>query len=378
MNYFLELLQVALRHRDALSGIPTEEEWELVYQLAEEQAVTGIMLSALERLAESQKPDQMILLQWIGTGQMIEQQNLVMNKAVVRLCRMMTEQGIRIFVFKGQSVATYYPEPHLRQSGDIDFYCHHEDWEKAVRLFCDEKGMELNDLHTRKDVSFTWEDVVYEMHNRITLFNYPCYRRYWEKVVMPEILAHPYTVKIDGYEVPTLAPTYNALYIFVHIFQHLIASGIGLRQFVDWYYVLNANSNLNANVIDVEVLERHLKGLGLRKAYSGLGAILTDYLGMKEDVFPFEISDDDHKRAEKLKTNILEMGNFGHNVQYKSKNMWAHGLEHIWRMTKQAWVFHHYAPMEAWWHIPSMFLWWMKKIGRLIKRHLPFCRNNNI
>lgn len=364
MNYFLELLQVALRHRDVLSGIPSDVEWELVYQLAEEQAVTGIMLSALERLPESQKPDQMILLQWIGVTQMIEQQNLVMNKAVVRLCRMMTEQGIRIFVFKGQSVATVYPKPQLRQSGDIDFYCHHEDWEKAVRFFRDEKGMELNDLHTRKDVSFTWEDVVYEMHNRITLFNYPCYERYWEKVVMPDILVHPYTVKIDGYEVQTLAPIYNALYVFVHIFQHLIASGIGLRQFVDWYYVLNAKTN----EIDVEVLEKHLKGLGLRKAYSGLGAILTDYLGMREEPFPFEISDEDHKRAEKLMANILEMGNFGHNVQYKSKNMWAHGLEHMWRMTKQAWVFHHYAPVEAWWHIPSMFPWWVKKTGRMIRK----------
>lgn len=73
------------------------------------------------------------------------------------------------------------------------------------------------------------------------------------------------------------------------------------------------NANHNANLIIVEVLERHLEKLGLRKAYSGLGAIFTDYLGMKEDLFPFEISADDQKRAEMLMTNILEMGNFGHN-----------------------------------------------------------------
>lgn len=82
MNNFLELLQVALKRRDALSGIPTSEEWEQVYSLSEEQTVTGILLSGLERLPESQKPDQMIQLQRIGLAQMIEQQNVVMNKAV--------------------------------------------------------------------------------------------------------------------------------------------------------------------------------------------------------------------------------------------------------------------------------------------------------
>ena len=120
--------------------------------------------------------------------------------------------------------------------------------------------------------------------------------------------------------------------------------------------------------INVEVLERHLKGIGLDKAYRGLGAMLTEYLGLEETLFPFIISEQDRKRLPALWQNMQERGNFGHNVKYKTKNMMAHGLEHIWRMTKQSREFYHYAPAEAWWHIPSMFKWWGIKIRRMITK----------
>ena len=183
---------------------------------------------------------------------------------------------------------------------------------------------------------------------------------------MPEILEHPYSINIDGHDIPTLAPTYNALFIFVHIFQHLIADGIALRQFCDWARVLSVQNG----AIDLMLLESHLKNLGLLKAYTGLGAMLTEYLGLPEEQFPFMISDQDRKRLPALWENMQERGNFGQKVQYRTKNMMAHGLEHLWRMSKQAREFYHYAPAEAWWHIPSMFPWWIEKITRMARKGL--------
>ncbi len=361
---FFELLQIALGNRECLSRGLSAEEWEQIYNLSQEQAIFGVMLEGIQRLPQDQLPPKLLLLQWIGETNLIQQQNEVMDKAVVRLCRVMGEEGIRIFVFKGQSVAAFYDDHSLRQSGDIDFYCNSENWEKAVHYFKDKIGLQLNDLNSQKDVCFTWDGVIYEMHNQITVFNYPIHSRYWKRVVMPEILAHPYSVRVNGEDVPTLAPTYNALFIFIHIFQHLIADGIALRQFCDWARVLTVQHN----EIDVDILQSHLKGLGLLKAYSGLGAMLTEMLGLGPTLFPFEISDMDKERLPALWQNMLERGNFGHNVKYKTKNMWAHGLEHILRMNKQAREFYHYAPAEAWWHIPQLFSWWPIKICRMLKR----------
>ena len=312
--------------------------------------------------------------------QQIQQRNAVMDCAVVELCQMMENEGIRVFVFKGQTVGYLYTEHALRQSGDIDFYCHQEDWTRAVSLLQDRLGIKINDLSAMKDVSFVWKGVTYEMHKRITYFCYPRHERYWRQMVMPEILAQPYSVKINGYDVPTLSPTHNALFIFVHIFQHLIADGIALRQFCDWAVLLSQqvkNEELIVNNYSIDVLEKHLEGLGLRKAYTGLGALLTDYLGLPEEQFPFAISDEDHRRLPALWQNMQERGNFGHNVKYKSKNMMVHGLEHLWRMSKQAREFYHYAPAEAWWHIPSMFPWWVTKIKRMVaKGETVACQRN--
>ena len=365
-NLFFELLQIALGNRKSLSQGLSSGEWEYIYNLSKEQAIFGVILKGIQHLPQSQLPPKLFLLQWIGETNIIQQQNEIMDKAVVELCQMMIDEGIRIFVFKGQTVGVLYDDPSLRQSGDIDFYCYSEDWEKAVHFFKHKKGLQINDLHSQKDISFNFDDVIYEMHNQITLFNYPIHSRYWKETVMPDIIAHPYSVKVGGEDVPTLAPTYNALFIFIHIFQHLIADGIALRQFCDWAWVLTTQHD----EIEIDLLRRHLKELGLLEAYTGLGAVLTEMLGLDPELFPFEIRDKDRERLPALWQNMLERGNFGHNVSYKTKNMYAHGLEHLWRMSKQAREFYHYAPAEAWWHIPHMFSWWSIKIRRILKESI--------
>lgn len=360
----LRLVRAALwgTHEPLDGQTMRHDRFEQLTQLAIEQAVMGLVSQGLmDSGIRLEKEDALNLY---AVQQQIKHQNKVMDEAVVELYKRMKEEGIRIFVFKGQSVGALYPDHSLRQSGDIDFYCHHEDWQKAVDYFRNRVGLHLNDLNSQKDVCFHWKGVTYEMHNQITMFCYPGHQKYWKKVVMPEILDHPYTVKVNGEDIPTLAPTYNALFIFVHIFQHLIADGIALRQFCDWARVLSTQHD----EINVEVLERHLKGIGLDKAYRGLGAMLTEYLGLEETLFPFVISEHDRKRLPALWQNMQERGNFGRNVTYKSKNMMAHGLEHLWRMSKQAREFYHYAPAEAWWHIPSMFPWWVEKVKRMVKK----------
>ena len=360
----LELLRGSLwgTRTDLKGQTWSHEQYQAVMMLAKEQAVAGLVAQGLtESGVRLERKD---ALEVFSIMQQIRQRNAEMDDTVVHLCRMMEQENIRVFVFKGQSVAVLYLDPGLRQSGDIDFYCHHEDWSRAVCLLQDKLGLHLNDLNSKKDVSFVWNGVMYEMHKHITSFSYPRHEHYWRNCVMTEILEHPYRVCINGYDVPTLAPTYNALFIFVHIFQHLIADGIALRQFCDWARVLSVLKG----EMDVSLLGSHLKNLGLLKAYTGLGAMLTEYLGIPKEQFPFEISDEDRKRLPSLWANMQERGNFGHNVSYNSKNMMLHGLEHLWRMSKQARDFYHYSPAEAWWHIPAMFPWWVIKIGRILKK----------
>ena len=353
----------------------THRQYESLMTLAREQAVSGLVGQAL--INSGVRLERQDALELFATIQGIRKQNARMDEAVVTLCQEMKNAGIRIFVFKGQTLAPLYPDAGLRQCGDIDFFVYPEDWNRAIKWFRENGNVEPYGLNTEKDVAFTYDGIAYEMHRMLTLFMYPPHSRYWEGTVMGEILTGARAeslessrtetgmgvkmVKVNDYDVPTLGATYNVLYVFVHIFQHLISDGIGVRQFCDWAMVVNGNDK-----VDVELLQKHLEGIGLRRAFTGLGTILTDYLGIPEEAFPFETTEDDHQKAPALFGNMIEMGNFGHNKQYKDNRGIRHAMQHLGRISLQARRFYHYAPAEAWWRIPYMFKWWVKKVGMMM------------
>ena len=330
-----------------------------VCDLARKQAAEGLIIKGI--FDSGLKLDRPDLIDLVGKRQSIWQGNLELDQAVADLCSSLHDAGIRIWVVKGQTLAQLYPEPKSRSCGDIDFLCHPDDWEKAVAYFTKEHNVVFINPITPKDEGFSIKGIKYEMHRTLVMLSSPSHQRYWDTVVMDEILASDESIEICGVRVPVLPPTINALYVFAHIFGHFISEGIGLRQFCDWALVLKHYKPR----IDVAQLEAHLEGIGLKKAFIGFGAILTDYLGLPYEDFPFEIPQEFHRRAGSLWKNILELGNFGKNKKYLRSSGPIHGLQHLWRIAGQAIKFHYYAPSESWWKIPRMFMWWGEKIKRI-------------
>lgn len=326
--------------------------------LARAQAMKGLVAQGLmDSGVRLERTDAMEVAVQLST---LERRNTELDAAVVWLCRTMQEQGIRIWVFKGQTLAPFYPNPKARSCGDIDFLCHPDDWQLARDIFCTKLGRNISDTNSTKHVEFQLQGVQFEMHRMLTDFAYPKSQKYWDSVVMAQVLQSSETMPINGFPVPVLPSTINALYVFVHIFYHFIIDGIGLRQFCDWALVMQCQQD----DINKDTLKQHLEGIGLLKAFTGFGAILTNYLGLSKEVFPFPITEKESKHATHLLNNILEKGNFGHNHHYFQSSGVIHGLEHLWEIGKQAYRFSHYAPKEAWWRIPKMFEWWGEKIKR--------------
>ncbi len=365
---FLSLLRYALwvTASEGVTGKLPHDHYVSLIELSKQQTVAGLISQALiDNNVKLEEDDAMDVCSLLVS---IKRQNQKIDDAVVNLCKMMDERHIRILVMKGQTLSVFYPQPELRQCGDIDFICHPDDIDKAVQFLKKDLGLKLSDHGSDKHARFTMDDVKYEIHRMLTNFAYPPSHHYWEKVYMKEAWEHPYTVEVNGYPVPTLAPTYNAVYVFEHILFHLIMDGVGLRQFCDWAVFLHQHKA----TINKEQLVKHLEGVRLKKAYSGLGAVLTDYLGLPEESFPLPITPKDHKKAESLFKNLIEWGNFGHNLQYKNSHGPLHGLEHLRRIGSQAWQFKSYAPAELLWRVPYMLKWWTK---RGVRRFTPFCKS---
>ena len=111
MSLFVELIQIALGTRTVLSRIPSENEWQQIYEIAAKQSLVGIVLSGIEVIraknVELSVP-KILLLQWIGEVQMIEQQNKKLNEAAEHLIRVFKNGRLRSCVLKGQGVARLY------------------------------------------------------------------------------------------------------------------------------------------------------------------------------------------------------------------------------------------------------------------------------
>lgn len=361
-SVFGALLRYALwrNEDDSIPQHLSHDQYLALKSLSQEQTTVGLISQALVdrnvRLDGDDVAD--VFLSLLN----VQQLNQQLNQAVINLHRMMENQGIRILILKGQTYATFYPYPYLRQCGDIDFLCHPDDIDKAIAFLKYDLGQTISDAGSNKHASFVMDGIRFEIHRLLTNFAYPPNHHYWENIFMKEVWQHPFTISIDGYQIPSLAPTYNAVYVFEHIFFHLIMDGIGIRQFCDWSMLLHHYKD----EIDKELLCRHLKSIGLYKAYTEIGKFLVDYLGLPEAEFPVEFCTNVNCLTDSLLRNVLYYGNFGHNVGYYSSRGPIHAIEHLIRIIRQGIKYCYISPKEIIWRIPYMLRWWTIRIVRVL------------
>lgn len=369
---FFELLQVALGNRERLTSTPTSEEWETLYDESERQAVTGILLHGIERLPAEQRPSQDILLQWIGVGQMIEQQNRLLDERCVDLLGRIQDAGLHGTILKGQGVARIYDKKliPLRQSGDIDVYvsC---GIRKALAfaksqglkdIEWDYKHLHLNlwddtevEMHYRVEVLLNlwknwklqkWfrdnEDAVFGTSKDVETSNKSRIREFENKALVNT----DDTNRTDGLVTPTVE--FNVFYILLHIYRHFLYEGVGMRQVVDYYFVLKAADRAG---LDVSYSLEAVSMFGMERFAKGLMWVMKDALGMPRKWMLWE---PDEKEGKYILDEVMQGGNFGHHDQRLT-----HGGSK-WNTVKQVcrhnWHLMRHYPSDVVW-APVWFVW---------------------
>ena len=320
VNYlFFELLQIALGNRERLSKTPSAAEWAEIYAESERQAVTGILLHGIERLKDLNSDlnlNQRFLLQWIGVGQMIKQRNHLLDCRCKELLSKLTAAGLHPTILKGQGIAQCYPEVlgNLRQSGDIDVYVGcglHGAIEIANKLGDQNQEWDYKHLHLN-----VYKDTEVEMHYRVeVLLNLWKNRKLqkWFKEHETELFAYAndnLNENTGGMTTPSVE--FNVFYILLHIYRHFLYEGVGLRQIVDYYFVLK-NFNLDDN-LGVDINESYaykaVREFGMEKFAKGLMWVMQKALGMPSEWMPWE---PEEKEGKYILEQVMTGGNFGHH-----------------------------------------------------------------
>ena len=234
---FFDFLRFCIGSAKEIPGSLKEVDWKELYAIAQKQALLGVLFYGIQRLPKELAPEQKLLMQWMVMAEQIRKQNIRLFQNSVKICQNFENEGFANCILKGQGNALLYPDPYMRTPGDIDIYLSggRRKIMKYVDQVCPNQVMRYHHvdfpvMKTAIEVHFTPSYMFCPIHNRRM--------QKWFEEVMGEQCNHRASLP-DGYgEIHVPKVSFNVIYILSHLYRHIFTEGIGLRQLLDYYYVV--------------------------------------------------------------------------------------------------------------------------------------------
>ena len=303
-DLFFELVQITLGNRDGFSEVPTSEEWTQLFQTACKHSLESVLLDGVNRakqLNTNLNLNQGLVLGWIGVGLQTEARNKIQNERSKGLYQIFKLAGYRSCILKGQGTALYYEHPEHRQCGDIDIWVEGE--RDEILSFIKKQGLVTDGIdYQHTNVKF-FNDVEVEVHFVPSFMYSPStnirLQKFFRKKA--DIQFYNYDDKVDF---PHTTLDFDLVFSMVHIYRHIFSEGIGLRQLMDYYYILQYSTEVQRKeAFDV------LRSLRMKSFVGGIMWILKECFCMKE---VYELCPVNDKHGKFLLSEIMTAGNFGH------------------------------------------------------------------
>ena len=242
----LLFLNYCLGKKVDMSMVVAKIDWRQLYTFASRQALLGFCFDGIERLtkefSEELKQNPMerdLLMTWMGAAQQIRRQNVKVNAVARKLYLKFREDGLRCCILKGQGNALMYPNSYSRTPGDIDV------WVNASREQITEyakKHFEIGDDIRYHHLETSLDGVPVELHFFPGIMNNPIYNARLQKwfkrnadLQCSNVVSLP--DGIGEIAIPTTA--FNVVYQLTHLYHHFFDEGIGMRQIIDYFLVVN-------------------------------------------------------------------------------------------------------------------------------------------
>ena len=354
---FFDFLRFCIGSAKEIPGSLKEVDWKELYAIAKKQALLGVLFHGIRRLPKELAPEQKLLMQWMVMAEQIRKQNIRLFQDSVKVCQNFENEGFANCILKGQGNALLYPNPYMRTPGDIDIYLSggRRKIMKYVDQVCPNLVMRYHHvdfpvMKTAIEVHFTPSYMFCPIHNRRM--------QKWFEEVMGEQCNHRVSLP-DGYgEIHVPQVSFNVIYILSHLYRHIFTEGIGLRQLLDYYFVLvkwhtdltnltDSNKSLPQMTqinTDLDALRHKLKYLGLWKFAQAVMFVMKEVFGLSEDRM---IAPMDEKEGKFLLDEIMRGGNFGQYDDRMGSKVGESKIHRYFRMNLRNLRFVKHYPTEA-------------------------------
>lgn len=370
---FFELIRVAIgngvslshMHHSTNSGQATVEEWKELYAMAKKQSLVGICFAGVQKTlsnsplkGENWNLPEALYLQWMGMAAKLQQQGEKHREVIGRVSELLTAKGIDAIFMKGLVCASRYPQPELRQCGDIDFVVREVDYARTLDVLetvADVDRSLVHEHHGMAHIGGVQLEPHYKIHNYQNPWNDRMMRR-----LQKEVLDAPKCyVTIEGKEIRKFPMEFEGMFLVSHMVNHVYEEGLGLRQVMD--YGLWVRDLPNHKDFDMELYHVYLDKMHMRRAARIFTRICEKHLGVEHGIFGYGYTDKEMAFADRLMADIMAVGNFAKEVKLDA------GWDAYKWTTKRAFSLGYLCPSEAyWWPVSKFFRYFAKKL-RLIR-----------
>ena len=223
-----------------------------------------------------------------------------------QLCDLLSQNGIKVAVLKGISASRDYPVMEYRKSGDVDLLINRSDIDEAKRVLIKTGYRVEEDQKALHHIAFRSPDgIEVEVH---TLFAEPFDNKETNRKLeyySQEALNHIVPVSMEGVEFPFLDDEYQALSLILHMLQHYLRAGFGLKLLTDWVVFWN-------NRYTPELYKQYLlliKDLKIDGFSDMVGSVCIRYLGLNAEHMPCNLIEENI--CEAFLDEVLKGGEFG-------------------------------------------------------------------
>lgn len=387
---FFELLCVAIGTRKTISISPSAEQWMELFALSKKQALVAVAFTGVAKLRSENilNLPEVVYLKWLGLTAKIAQRNRILNEECSKVCKDLVHDGFKTVVLKGQSNLEYYPEElrECRTPGDIDVWVRpfegidiavsSGDGAEYVRYYGKAAVVEYARMCARvkgvsEDLTIRYHHVdmpvssgnEVEAHFMPMYLNNPFLNRSLQEFF--EDRGEPIDGRLaDGQTIPVGTVSFNAVYQLTHIYKHLFEEGIGLRQLLDYYFVLRTlhieqgsladctpsmaqwAEGMGISVMSNTEIQHVLNRCGLMGLAGAVMYVLREVFAMPSE---YMICQPDEKRGKHLLDEIMLAGNFGKYDPRKGDLSNESSLHKFLRKTNRNLKLAKYYPHEALW-----------------------------
>ena len=303
VEIYLELLRAGLWNRPAVvSGSARMSE---VMGIAKNQnTLSTVCKSILDRPGMKLPPQLQEMMS--KTLEKCENSHHAANTVIAYVSLELGKEGITPVLLKGQGIASWYPVPVIRQAGDIDLYVR----EYCAALPVMERLFGMPSEVGTKHVTFhVGGSLDIELHKYTELLHDKKQNEYYQRISDEGTSNGLSAVILDGATVFTPEDTFNAFYIFHHLWNHVRSMGMGMRQLCDWAMFLNAH----AGKLDLQRLEGYLREMKLYDVWQVFGCAAVQALDLPPEAVPF-YDESKAKRGARLVEFFLIQGD---NAKFK-------------------------------------------------------------